>query len=157
LDKLPSSVGKNSPAHGMKNESNTSSIVLFINPPSGVVFFYLLAASTALIGQGLAWAWGTIAMKAALATRPQAELQAKYAELQKMATQNTTNADQASGQSTFTQLQIFNGFMLDTRVSATYLCMIGLFVYFLVSCEPHLPSSELDGSDNTMSKRRISD
>jgi hypothetical protein len=109
-----------------------NSIVLFIAPPSGVVFIHLLAGVTVILGLALGWAWGVIVMKAALATRPQAELLEKYVQLQSIA-QNTTNVDPASGQSTFQQIQIFEGFMLDTRVTLTYFCMIGIFVYLVVS------------------------
>ena len=87
------------------------------------------------IGLAFGWAWGTITMKAALATRPQADLQQRYLELQQSMPQNTTNVDQASGQATFTQVAIYQGFMLDARVSVTYFCMMGLFVYLMVSFE----------------------
>jgi hypothetical protein len=65
-------------------------------------------------------------MKAALATRPQSEMQARYGALMQKA-QNATNPK------VYAQVQIFNGFMLDTRVSITYFCMMGLFIYFIVS------------------------
>ncbi|KAF7555184.1 hypothetical protein G7Z17_g2376 [Cylindrodendrum hubeiense] len=83
-------------------------IVLFIAPPSGIVFFHLIAAVTVLLGLTTAWAWGVISMKAALATRPDAEMKARYGELQQMAA-NATNPTQ------YAKIQIFNGFMLDTR------------------------------------------
>jgi hypothetical protein len=81
-----------------------NSIALFIAPPSGVVFVYILAGVKVILGLALGWAWGVIVMKAALATRPQADLLAKYAQLQSIA-QNTTNVNPASGQSTFQQIQ----------------------------------------------------
>lgn len=108
------------------------SLVLFIVPPSGVIFIGILAGVTIVLGACLGWAWGTIAMKAALATRPAADLQAQYARLQQTNTRNTTNAQAASGQATYTQIAIYNGAMLDTRVSVTYFCMIGLFIYLVV-------------------------
>lgn len=86
-----------------------------------------------LFGILLGWAWGTLTMKAALATRPAADLRARYAELQAQATRNTTYVQQASGQTTFAQIAIYDGFMLDTRVSVTYFCMICLFIYTVVS------------------------
>lgn len=101
-------------------------------PPSGVVFIGLMAGVSIILGASLGWAWGTITMKAALATRPAADLQAQYARLQQENTRNTTNSQAASGQSTFTQIAIYEGDMLDTRVSVTYFCMIGLFVYLVV-------------------------
>lgn len=76
-------------------------------------------------------------MKAALATRPAADLEARYALLEQMA-KNTTYVSQASGQSQYLQIQIFEGFMLDTRVTLTYFCLIGLFIY-LVVCAVGLP------------------
>jgi hypothetical protein len=113
-------------AHGV------TSLVLFIAPPSGVVFFQFLAGFTVVLGLALGWAWGVIAMKAALATRPAADLQARYKLLQESAPKNTTYPTQASGQGTYLQVQIYNGFMLDTRVSVTYFCMVCLFIYLVV-------------------------
>lgn len=121
-------------------------IVLFIAPPSGVIFVHILAGVTVIVGLALGWAWGVIVMKAALATRPEADLLAKYAQLQSIA-QNTTNVDPASGQSTFQQIQIFEGFMLDTRVTLTYFCMIGIFVYLVVSYTILSPSMSLSDHD----------
>jgi hypothetical protein len=112
-----------------------SSIVLFIAPPSGIVFIQILTGITILVGLGLAWAWGVITMKAALAARPQAETNARLYELQQAASRNATNVQQLSGQTSYTQILIFEGFMLDARVTAVYYCMIGLFVYLMVrSC-----------------------
>lgn len=108
-----------------------SILVVFIAPPSGVVFIGLMIGAMLLVGMCLGWTWGVITMKAALATRPAADLQRQYQALQAAATQNTTNVQQASGQATFQQVAIFDGFMLDTRVTVTYFCMIGLFVYFI--------------------------
>jgi hypothetical protein len=100
-----------------------------------VVFIHVLAGVTIIIGLALGWAWGTITMKAALATRPLADLNARYLALQQSMPQNTTNTGQASGQSQYTQIAIFDGFMLDTRVTVTYFCMLGLMVYMVVSTE----------------------
>ncbi|KAK5069140.1 hypothetical protein LTR64_008707 [Lithohypha guttulata] len=82
-------------------------------------------------------------MKAALATRPAADPAARYAQLQQAATQNTTNAQQASGQSAFTQVAIFNGFMLDARVSITCFCMMGIFIYFMARLRVKAPKMAL--------------
>lgn len=72
-------------------------------------------------------------MKAALAARPQHETNARLHQLQQQATRNATNVGQLSGQTTYAQILIFEGFMLDARVTAVYFCMICLFMYFLVS------------------------
>lgn len=79
-----------------------------------------------LLGCSLSWAWGVITMKAAVATWPQAEKQARFATLQKQAA-NTTDPLQ------YAEVQILNGYMLNTNVTITYFCMMGLFVYFMVS------------------------
>lgn len=77
-----------------------------------------------IMGMAMAWAWGVIAMKAALATRPAAETLAREQLL----------AQTASREGTTAQLLIYDGFMLDTRVTVTYFCMLGLFLYFMVGC-----------------------
>ncbi|KAJ4113383.1 hypothetical protein NW765_010981 [Fusarium oxysporum] len=115
-------------------------VVLFIMPPSGVVFIHFAAGVMICVGLALGWAWGVITMKAALATRPLADLQQRYAELQQSMPQNTTNVDQASGQATYQQIAIYEGFMLDTRVSVTYFCMMGLFVYLMARLRVSAPN-----------------
>jgi len=75
-------------------------------------------------------------MKAALATRPQAETNARLAQLGQEASRNTTNVEQASGQSAYAQVLLLDGFMLDTRVTVTYFCMLGLFIYLVVCVPP---------------------
>jgi hypothetical protein len=96
------------------------------------VFIHTLAGVTIIFGLLLGWLWGVITSKAALATRPQADLIARYQQLQQSMPQNTTNIDQASGQAQYAQIAILDGFMLDARVTVTYYCMMGLFVYLLV-------------------------
>ncbi|KAF5006961.1 hypothetical protein FDECE_6677 [Fusarium decemcellulare] len=118
-------------------------IVLFIMPPSGVVFIHTMAGLMICVGIALGWVWGVITMKAALATRPQADLLQQYQELQQSMPQNTTNSEQASGQGTYTQIAIYEGFMLDTRVSVTYFCMIGLFVYLMARVRVVAPNLAL--------------
>lgn len=54
--------------------------VLFL-PPNGVVSIFLLGGFTEILGMGLGWGWGVIAQKAALATRPAAETNAKLQSL----------------------------------------------------------------------------
>ncbi|KAM0209453.1 hypothetical protein ACHAQI_006501 [Fusarium lateritium] len=118
-------------------------VVLFIMPPSGVVFIHFMAGLMICVGLAMGWAWGTITMKAALATRPQADLLQRYAELQQSMPQNTTNVGQASGQTTYQQIAIYQGFMLDTRVSVTYFCMMGLFVYLMARIRVAAPNLAL--------------
>ncbi|KAI0151233.1 hypothetical protein BJ166DRAFT_385006 [Pestalotiopsis sp. NC0098] len=117
-------------------------VVLFIVPPSGVVFIHVLAGLTICIGMALAWAWGTITMKAALATRPAADLQVKYGALQQAI---ASGSIQASGQSTALQVAIYQGFMLDTRVTLTYFCMMGLFIYLISRLRVAAPKLTLVG------------
>jgi hypothetical protein len=118
--------------------------VLFISPSSGIVFVQLLAGTTLLIGMLLGWAWGVITMKAALATRSQAETNARLQQLKQAGSQNTTNTEQASGQDAYIATLIFDGFMLDTRISVTYFCMLCLFIYLVVGCLwPHVLSGNL--------------
>ena len=99
-------------------------------PPSGIVFIFVLAALTLVIGVCLAWAWGVIVMEAALAARPDSETQAKLQALQ----QEVISQVKATGQSaSFVQRKIiYDGFMLDSRVTAVYFVLICLFIYLLV-------------------------
>lgn len=75
-------------------------------------------------------------MKAALATRPAADLQRQYQNLQQMSQEMSQNTLQASGQSNYQQIAIFNGAMLDTRVTVTYFCMLCFFIYLMVCLRP---------------------
>lgn len=116
-------------------------MVLLILPPTGILLTYLLGGITLLLGMALGWAWGVISMKAALATRPAAETNARLAQLVATAQRHIQNPEQASGQSMYTQVLIFEGFMLDTRVTVTYFCMLGFFIYFMVLNAPLSPSN----------------
>ncbi|KAJ0132481.1 Uncharacterized protein HZ326_24451 [Fusarium oxysporum f. sp. albedinis] len=107
-------------------------IILFIAPPAGIVFTELIITITVLLGCALSWAWGVITMKAAVATWPQADKQARFATLQQEAA-NTTNPLQ------YAKVQILNGYMLDTNVTITYFCMMGLFVYFMARLRVAFP------------------
>lgn len=118
-------------------------IVIMISPPSGVLFIGLMGGTTLLIGICLGWAWGVITMKAALSTRPAADLQRQYAALEEAHTRNTTNALQASGQATYQQVGIFEGYLLDTRVTTTYFCMLGLFIYLIARLRVAAPKLTL--------------
>jgi hypothetical protein len=88
----------------------------------------LIAAVTVMLGVTTAWAWGVVSMRAALATRSDADTQARLAELQEMAvSQNTSDPN------TYAEIKLLNGFMLNTSVTATYFCMICLYLYLIVS------------------------
>lgn len=100
-------------------------------PPTGIVFVFILGALTLVVGIALGWAWGVISMKAALAARPAAETQAKLQSLGQFA----YNQANATGQpvAAVQQELVYNGWMLDTRVSAIYFCMICFMIYLLAS------------------------
>lgn len=113
-------------------------IVIMFLPPSGVVLVFLLGGFTMIMGMALAWAWGVIAMKAALATRPQAETLAREGLLAQEAARraNSTAYPAAS-------VLVYEGFMLDTRVTVTYFCMLGLFVYLMARLRIKVPKLTL--------------
>jgi hypothetical protein len=94
------------------------------------VFIFILSSLTLLIGMALAWAWGVIVMKAAMAARPQSETLALLQGLQHQAYIQAN----ATGQPIALAAQelAYNGWMLDTRVSVVYFVLICLFIYFLV-------------------------
>ncbi|RAK90480.1 hypothetical protein BO79DRAFT_262141 [Aspergillus costaricaensis CBS 115574] len=102
-------------------------LVLYIVPPAGILFVYLLASLTLLAGMCLGWAWGLLTMKAALAARPSSQTQARLQQLQQAV---VTQASQ-SGQSatTVTQQLIHDGFMLDARVTVVFYVMACAFIY----------------------------
>ncbi|KAJ5756531.1 hypothetical protein N7533_006074 [Penicillium manginii] len=93
-----------------------ATLVLFMVPPSGIVFIFILGAFTLILGMALGWAWGVIAMKAALAARPAAETNAQLQALGQEAysISNSTGQPLASVQ----QVLVYEGWMLDVRVSA---------------------------------------
>lgn len=70
-------------------------------------------------------------MKAALAARPETETQARLQALQ----QTIGARVKATGESAaaLQQVFIYDGFMLDARVSVVYFALICLFIYLLVS------------------------
>ncbi|KAF9884969.1 hypothetical protein FE257_000879 [Aspergillus nanangensis] len=116
-------------------------MVLMILPPSGIVFVHLLGALSLFIGICLAWAWGVIVMKAAQAARPAAETQARLASLQQMAVAqaNQTGIPVASA----AQVLIFEGHMLDTRVTIIAFCLLCLFIYFMARLRASNPKTAL--------------
>lgn len=108
-------------------------IVTLFLPPSGVIFVFLLGSFTMLVGMGLGWAWGVITEKAALATRPAAQTLARTQQLGLEAQRTGTNA----------QVLVYNGFMLDNRVTVTYFCMLLLFIYFMARLRMAVPKLAL--------------
>lgn len=106
-------------------------MVLLMLPPSGIVFMYLLMATTMIMGMLMAWAWGVITMKAAYAARPAADTQARYTSLQQaaVAQANATGISPTAA----AQVMIYEGYMLDVRVTAVVYCLGCFFIYLLVS------------------------
>lgn len=100
-------------------------------PPSGILFIFVLGSLTLVIGMALGWAWGVIAMKAALAARPAADTEAKLHALGQAAYAQSKSTGQPVA--LVEQLLIYQGWMLDARVTAVYFCFGGLLIYFLVS------------------------
>ncbi|KAK5991877.1 putative C57A7.05-like protein [Cladobotryum mycophilum] len=92
-----------------------ASIVLYIMPPAGILFIYLLAMITLLVGMCLAWAWGLLSMKAALAARPAAE----------------TGQFNWNPPAAIATKLVHEGFMLDVRVTVVFFVMCLAFIYFL--------------------------
>ncbi|KAL4883402.1 hypothetical protein BJY04DRAFT_226481 [Aspergillus karnatakaensis] len=115
-------------------------MVLFMLPPSGVVFVYILGSLSLFIGICLAWAWGVITLKAALAARSNAETQARLLSLQQVA---ATQAQTGSVVAGIAQRMIYDGWMLDTRVTAVTMCMICFFIYFLARLRAANPKTAL--------------
>ncbi|KYK60848.1 hypothetical protein DCS_01986 [Drechmeria coniospora] len=106
-----------------------ASLLLFIVPPATILFVYLLAAFSLMLGMCLAWAWGLLAMKAALAARPDAETAAAFHALQQQAVLRANQTGQAVAWEAV--LLTDDGFMLDARVTAVYFVMCCLFIYAL--------------------------
>lgn len=95
------------------------------------MFIFILGALTLLVGVGLAWAWGTIVMKAAMAARPSSDTEARLQALGKQAYSQAN----ATGQpvAAVEQQLVYDGWMLDARVTAVYFSLMCLFIYVLVS------------------------
>ncbi|KGO77978.1 Brefeldin A sensitivity protein-related, domain of unknown function DUF2421 [Penicillium italicum] len=106
-----------------------ATLVLFMVPPTGIVFIFLLGTLTLVLGMALGWAWGVIVMRAAMAARPAAETQAKLQALGQAAYSqaNSTGQPVAAVQ----QELVYSGWMLDARVTAVHYCLICLFIYLL--------------------------
>lgn len=104
-------------------------LLLYIVPPAGILWIYLLASLSLLSGMCLGWAWGLLSMKAALAARPDSQTQARLLQLQQQAMAQA----QESGESveSVARKLINDGFMLDARVTVIYYVLICLFVYVM--------------------------
>ncbi|KAH8696737.1 hypothetical protein BGW36DRAFT_297410 [Talaromyces proteolyticus] len=114
-------------------------MVQFMLPPSGIVSIYLLGSLTLLMGMFLAWGWGVIVMKAALAARPTAETQARYASLQQAAKAqaNATGISPVAA----AQILIYEGYMLDVRVTVVTYCLVCTFIYLLARLRASNPKA----------------
>lgn len=122
-------------------------VLLAIVPPASTVFVYLIAALSLLLGMCLAWVWGLLTMKAALAARPGPETQMKLQALQQAAAAQAN----ATGEDPMWEAQILvhDGFMLDARVTVVYYVMGCAFIYVLsrLRCmNPKLVFMQLFGS-----------
>ncbi|KAL4732061.1 hypothetical protein ACLX1H_001068 [Fusarium chlamydosporum] len=104
-------------------------ILLFAVPPASIVFIYVLGAFSLLLGMCLAWCWGLLTMKAALAARPEAQTQTLLRQLQTQAVEIARSTGQSPAWEA--QVLIHNGFMLDARVTAVFFCMGCFFIYAL--------------------------
>ena len=104
-------------------------LLLYIVPPAGIVFTYLVGALLLLFGMCLAWAWGLLTMKAALAARPASETNAL---LQKLQQQAVANVKQNGGDISWEiQKLIHQGFLFDARVTVVFYVLVCVFVYFM--------------------------
>ncbi|KAK9368556.1 hypothetical protein V1509DRAFT_564510 [Lipomyces kononenkoae] len=103
-------------------------VVVIMLPPSTIVLLFILAGVSLLLGMALAWTWGVIVMKAAVAARPPLETQEKLRALG----QQAASQSMATGQSVASVQQelIYSGFMLDTRETVIYFVLISVFIYF---------------------------
>ncbi|GJP90533.1 hypothetical protein CBS76997_5878 [Aspergillus niger] len=118
-----------------------AALVLLFLPPSGIVFVYLLGALSLFIGICLAWAWGVITMKAAQAARPAADTQAKMAALQQTAVSQAQNSTYSATE--IAQRLVYEGYMLDARVTTVTFCLICTFVYFMARLRASNPKAAL--------------
>ncbi|KAH6607197.1 hypothetical protein Trco_003510 [Trichoderma cornu-damae] len=106
-----------------------AALVLFVTPPAGILLIYLLGSLSLLFGMCLGWAWGILTMKAALAARPASDTQAQLQALQREAAAEA----QSTGQNATVvgQMLVYQGHMLDARVTVVYYVMVCVFIYFL--------------------------
>ncbi|OJJ48234.1 hypothetical protein ASPZODRAFT_62480 [Penicilliopsis zonata CBS 506.65] len=116
-------------------------LILFMAPPMGIVFVFVLTAVTLLLGICLAWAWGAITMKAALAIRSEIETEILLKAVEEAAVAQA----KVSGRSVATEaeLLIYGGEMLDPRMTAVYYCLGCLFIYFITRLRMYNPKFAL--------------
>ncbi|PYH98313.1 hypothetical protein BO71DRAFT_371558 [Aspergillus ellipticus CBS 707.79] len=114
-------------------------LVLMFLPPSGILLVYLLGAFTLLIGIFLAWAWGVITMKAALAARPAAETQARLLALEQLAAGQAQNSTLSVSE--IAQIMVYDGYMLDARVTAVTFCLLCTFIYLMARLRASNPKA----------------
>lgn len=115
--------------HSIGTATFFGALVLFVTPPAGILLIYLLGSLSLLFGMCLGWAWGIATMKAALAARPAADTQAQLRALQQAA---VAQAESSGGNATVIGLElVYQGAMLDARVTVVYYIMILTFIYFL--------------------------
>jgi hypothetical protein len=105
-------------------------MVQMMCPPAGIETIFLFTAFSLWLGMLLAWGWGSIVMKAAYAARPTADYQAQLQQMQQIASQRANQ----SGLPVATEAQalVYEGYMLDARVSAVFL-VLGIFFIYCVS------------------------
>ncbi|KAL2811472.1 hypothetical protein BJX63DRAFT_444061 [Aspergillus granulosus] len=117
--------------HGLGTATFFACLVQLIIPPNGIVFIHILGVVSILLGVFLAYAWGVIAMKAALVVRPEADTATRLQLLQQAAAAqaNQTGISPADA----AQRLIYDGFMLDTRATVVIYCFACVFIYFLLS------------------------
>uniref|UniRef100_A0A0W0FWJ3 ER transporter 6TM N-terminal domain-containing protein n=1 Tax=Moniliophthora roreri TaxID=221103 RepID=A0A0W0FWJ3_MONRR len=115
-----------------------SILTSFFLPPNMPVQFFLFMISTLVIGLLLGWGIGAAAMRAALASRNAAQLQAATQQLQ----ESIRSDPNLQANPTLAQtVAVFNGLFLDIRSSAVFGCFLGLgaFIFgFLRAYAPKL-------------------
>jgi Putative ER transporter, 6TM, N-terminal/Fusaric acid resistance protein-like len=90
---------------------------------------FLFTAMSLWLGMFLAWGWGAIVMKAAQAARPSAETQAQLLHLEQIAQQRANQTGLSVTEEV--EILVFDGYMLDARVSTVFLVLGLLFIYVL--------------------------
>ncbi|KAJ0413216.1 hypothetical protein BJY00DRAFT_320006 [Aspergillus carlsbadensis] len=114
-------------------------LVQLIIPPNGIVFIHILGVLSILLGVFLAYAWGVIAMKAALAARPAADTAARLQLLYQAAAVQANQTGRPPADAA--QRLIYDGFMLDTRVTVIMYCFACVFIYFLARLRASNPKT----------------
>lgn len=115
--------------HSIGSSTFFAALVLFVTPPAGILLIYLLGSLSLLFGMCLGWAWGIATMKAALAARPAADTQAQLRALQQAAVAEAERSGQNA--TVIGQQLVYQGAMLDARVTVVYYVMILAFIYLL--------------------------